>query len=133
MPFLDTSINNFYLRYPGQTYYFPRFGNKSLLGGLNDLGNLGTALRDLGDAAAAKALYERALKIKKQHYGAQHPEVAITLCNLGAALATLGDLKAAAATLSRALRNFQRTYADTHPYIQSAKKALQTIKERLPR
>ena len=47
------------------------------------LNNLGNAYGDLGDYQKQKDFLERCLKIKEQHYGAEHPEVAMTLNNLG--------------------------------------------------
>ena len=46
---------------------------------------------DLGDAARAKELYERALAIQEAAYGADHVEAATTLNNLGAAYHSMDE------------------------------------------
>ena len=45
----------------------------------------------IGNAAMAKGLLERALKIDEKHFGPEHPSTGITLANLGLAYGNLGD------------------------------------------
>ena len=56
------------------------------------LGNLAGVLRQMGDYDQAKALYERALAVKQNHYGQDHVQVAITLGNLAGVLSRYGRL-----------------------------------------
>ena len=67
------------------------------------LTNLGSAHADLGDAARAKELHERALAIQEAAYGADHVNVAPTLGNLGIAYQELGDAARAKELYERAL------------------------------
>ena len=54
-------------------------------------------LRQMGDYDQAKALYERALAVKQNHYGQDHVQVAITLGNLAGVLSDMGDYEQAKA------------------------------------
>eukprot|EP00937_MAST-01D_sp_MAST-1D-sp2_P002609 g2609.t1 len=73
--------------------------------------------RDLGDAAKAKTLLERALAIEEAAYRADHQEVAITLGNLGTACFKLGDAAEAKALLERALAIKEAAYGADHPQV----------------
>ena len=70
---------------------FPSVNSAFLCLSITILHNLGGAHGALGDYGAQKDLLERALKIKEQHLGTDHPEVAGTLHNLGNAHVALGD------------------------------------------
>ena len=59
------------------------------------LGSLAGVLRNLGDYEAAKEGYQKALEIKKKHYGEDHVYYATTLGNLCSVLRDLGDYEAA--------------------------------------
>jgi hypothetical protein len=48
----------------------------------------GCSIKDLGDAAGARPLIERALAIDEKTYGPEHPFVATSLSNLGTVLNT---------------------------------------------
>jgi len=54
------------------------------------LNNLAAILRDLGDAAGARPLAERALVITEAAYGPNHLQVTFDLNNLAAILRDLG-------------------------------------------
>jgi tetratricopeptide (TPR) repeat protein len=70
--------------------------------------NLGNALQDLGEVAAARDCYERALAIDEQALGPEHPELAIDLNNLGLAQWDLGEYATARVRLERALVIYDR-------------------------
>ena len=65
---------------------------------------LGYHLHAVADYAAARAAFERALRILEKHLGEEHPDVATVVNNLGLALRALGDLAGAKACCERALR-----------------------------
>ena len=79
------------------------------------LNNLGLALQDLGELAAARAAYARALAIAEATYGPSHPEVAIRVNNLGSVLRDSGELAAARAAYERAVQIFQTFLGVEHP------------------
>jgi nucleoside phosphorylase/tetratricopeptide (TPR) repeat protein len=81
------------------------------------LGNLGILAREQGDLAGAKALQERALRIKEKAYGPEHPAVASTLGNLGLLAQDQGDLAGARALQERALRIEEKAYGPDHPAV----------------
>jgi amino acid adenylation domain-containing protein len=64
--------------------------------------NFGVLLDRRGDGDAAQALLRRALAIRRELFGDEHPEVALTLHNLGVALAGLGRDREAIGMLRRA-------------------------------
>ena len=64
---------------------------------------LGYHLRMVGDYAAAKPYYVRALAINEEVLGAKHPATALSLNNLGALLDDMGDLAEAKLYYERAL------------------------------
>jgi tetratricopeptide (TPR) repeat protein len=65
-----------------------------------DLGNIST---ELGDYAAARDYYLRALAIRRQAFGEAHPEVAYSLNNLGNVFERLGGYSAARDYFEQAL------------------------------
>ena len=81
---------------------FSRGKNIALKGKGKIVNNLGSVLKDLGDLIGAKEQYERALKIKEQVYGPDHPAVAITVNNIGTVLNDLGDSEGARKCFMRA-------------------------------
>jgi len=64
-------------------------------------------LEDQGDLAAAKAAYERALKIDEVAFGSDHPNVARDVNNLGSVLQAQGDLSGANAAFAGGKRPFR--------------------------
>ena len=82
------------------------------------LSNLAAVLQDLGDAAGARPLLERALTIDEAVLGPDHPNVAIRLSNLAVVLQDLGDAAEARPLLERALamdRGDVRAGPSEHP------------------
>ena len=75
-----------------------------------------TPAERLGDhnKITSKDLLERALKIKEQHFGEDHFEVAITLVNLGNANGELGDHKKKKDLLERALEIEEKHFGEEH-------------------
>ena len=76
-------------------------------------------MRDLGQVTGAKPLYERALAIKKQHYGEEHVVTAISRFNLGLTLLDLNEAEAALELARQAKHIFDGYYPDDHPYRQN--------------
>ena len=80
-----------------------------------------------GRPQAEEDLLERALRINEQHYGKEHPEVAITVFNLGRAHDDLGDLRRAKELVERA---FKIWVEHGHPYAEQAQRRLQRWRRR---
>ncbi len=76
---------------------------------------LGLHLDMIGDYAAARPLYERALAIREQVLGRDHPHTASSLNNLAALLEATGDYAAARPLLERALAITEQVLGRTHP------------------
>ena len=92
---------------------------------LLNLGNVHGALGDLG-RLSQKELLGRALiqsspqqflKIRDQHFGPHHPEVAATLNNLGNAHVALGDHRAKKEVLERVLKIEEQHFGADHPEV----------------
>ncbi len=64
---------------------------------------------------AAKPLHERALKVREQTLGRDHPDTAISLNNLAVLLQDSGDLEGAQTLCERALNIRQRVLGANHP------------------
>jgi Tfp pilus assembly protein PilF len=79
------------------------------------LNNLGYYFDTIADYAAARAHYERALRLDEATFGPDHPKVAIVVNNLGTVSHDEGDLPAAQAYLERALRIYEQTLGMEHP------------------
>jgi tetratricopeptide (TPR) repeat protein len=82
-----------------------------------DLNNLAMILQDLGDAAGAKPLAERALRLDEASYGPDHTVVATALNNLATILRDLGDVAGAKPLAERALRIAESSYGPDHPVV----------------
>ncbi len=67
--------------------------------------------------AAADAFGRRALALKENTFGPDHPEVARTLGNLGNVARKQGDLSGARQLLERALRIKEQSYGPGHPEV----------------
>jgi tetratricopeptide (TPR) repeat protein len=75
---------------------------------------VGRYLLSRGEFAAAREQLERALRLKEEAYGPDHPQVARTLGNLGYVLAELRELPAAREQMERALHIEEATYGPDH-------------------
>ncbi len=67
-------------------------------------------LRDLGELASARSLFEKALEIRKKHLGDNNSDTGQVQNNLGLILRDQGDLKAAGGYFELALSIFERVY-----------------------
>jgi tetratricopeptide (TPR) repeat protein len=76
---------------------------------------LGYYLNQIGDLAMARPYLERALRIREQVLGAEHPDTATSLNNLGSLLQDLGDLAGAHPYYERALRINEQVLGGEHP------------------
>jgi tetratricopeptide (TPR) repeat protein len=81
----------------------------------------------LGELAAARAAYERALAIGEATYGPSHPTVATDVNNLGMILRDLGELAAARAAYERAVQIFQTFLGAEHPSTKIAQAHLDAV------
>ena len=81
----------------------------------------------VGSYAAARPYYERALAIRQQALGADHPATARSLNNLGALLDTMGDYAAARPYYERALAIFERKLGPNHPTTQIVRNNLAAL------
>ena len=75
--------------------------------------NVATVLKYQGEQA--KEYHERALAIRRQTLGPQHPDVASSYHNLASVLGDQGDLKQAKEYHERALAIRQQTLEPQHP------------------
>ena len=76
---------------------------------------LGYYLRMVGDYAAARPLFERALAIREQVLGPDHPDTALSLNNLALLLRDQGDYAAARPLYERALAIREQARGPDHP------------------
>jgi len=79
------------------------------------LHDIGFVLSQLGEYAKQKQLFERALKIKEAHYGADHSSTNISLANLSTAYLSLGEYEKAKQLLERVLIIRETHYGADHP------------------
>jgi tetratricopeptide (TPR) repeat protein len=91
--------------------------------------NLGAHLNALADHAAAKAAYERALRIDEAVFGPDHPEVATDVNNLAFLYKEMGDKLTARQLWERALAILEKFLPPGHPYIGIVKRALADLDE----
>jgi len=76
---------------------------------------LGSHLHTIGDYAAARSYFERALAIREQVLGPEHPATATSLSNLGVLLQDQGDYAAARPYYERALAIREQVLGPEHP------------------
>lgn len=76
--------------------------------------NVATALDYLGRHAEALVEYEKAISLKREFLGSEHPAVANALYNMGNSTAKLGDLEAGVSLHREALEIRLRTLGETH-------------------
>ena len=81
------------------------------------LTNFATANRKAGAPERVPALFERALKIREQAFGAVHPDVADTLDRLGEFLAESGDYAGARPVYERVLGISETVHGPDHPHV----------------
>jgi serine/threonine protein kinase/tetratricopeptide (TPR) repeat protein len=78
---------------------------------------IGTVYFNIGLYDRAAPLLEEALKIRRQLFGNQHPDVARTMTNLVQVLGEMGDLETAEALTREALAIRRQHYGAEHPEI----------------
>ena len=78
------------------------------------LHNLALLLRDQGDLAGARPLFERALAIREKVLGPEHPDTATSLSNLAGLLRDQGDLAGARPLHERALAIREKVQGPEH-------------------
>jgi eukaryotic-like serine/threonine-protein kinase len=78
---------------------------------------LGTVYFDLGDRTRAEAMHRRALDLRKELYGNEHPDIADSLHNLGDVLAGNGNYSEAEALHREALAMRQKLFGAEHPQV----------------
>ncbi len=76
---------------------------------------LGYHLQMIGDYPGARPYFERALAIREQALGPEHPDIANSLNNLGSLLYAQGDLAGARPYLERALAIRETALGPAHP------------------
>ena len=79
--------------------------------------NLGNHLMDLSEYEGARSATEKALKIDKEVFGPDHPNVAIRVNNLGIVLRDLGDFQEAKNCFERAIRIEEKVHGQDHPQV----------------
>ena len=85
----------------------------------------------LGETRQAVSFFERALAIREQVYGPNHPDVAKTLVGLGAAWGDLGDARKAVSHLERALAIYKQAHGPNHPDVAMTLRVLELIRRDL--
>jgi CHAT domain-containing protein len=95
------------------------------------LGNLAVVEAETGKYTDAKASYRRALSLKEQATGKEHPSYAATAVNYATLLADLGETRAACSTLKAAASTLERLYGAGHPKTQHAKVTLAMVSDQL--
>jgi tetratricopeptide (TPR) repeat protein len=88
------------------------------------LHNLGSIAYRRGQIDAAEQHLARALDLKEDLLGPDHPELAATLNNLGLVRHTRGDLANARAMYQRAITILERTVDPTHPTLKRCRAKL---------
>src|SRR5262249_21839675 len=73
-----------------------------------------------GISTLARRLLERAVRLREELYGAEHPDGATTLTRLAFVMCELGQAPTARVALERALRIFRATRLPDHPDIGAA-------------
>lgn len=97
---------------------------------LTVLRNEGIALRNLGRADEALALFDRTLEISRRMYGEDHPRTALALDDSGLALSDLGRVEEARARLAAAFAVYLAKSGADHPRTVAAAKALVRLAEK---
>jgi serine/threonine-protein kinase len=74
-------------------------------------------LKDMGRYEEAKAWHERALSIREQALGPDHPDVAMSLNDLAVVLRQMGRYEEAKALYERALSIWEKALGPDHPHV----------------
>ncbi|HVZ71650.1 MAG TPA: tetratricopeptide repeat protein, partial [Polyangia bacterium] len=82
--------------------------------------NEANAALEMGDAKAARGLYERAIAIKTAALGPEHPDVAVSLNSYGNTLHELGADEDGLKALARAAAIFERAYGPGNRFVAMA-------------
>jgi tetratricopeptide (TPR) repeat protein len=90
------------------------------------LNEVGIYLGRRAEDQAARQQHERALRIREEVFGPDHPDVAISLVNLGGVLVSLGDREGARDHLQRALTILEAAYGRDHPDVGTTLAGLAT-------
>ena len=77
-----------------------------------------------GDYDAALEYYNKALDIRKQVLGENHPDTATSYNNIGAVYLRKGDYDAALENYNKAKVVLEQILPNTHPYILSIKRSI---------
>ena len=80
------------------------------------LHNFALLLRDQGDFAGARPLFERALAICERTRGADHPDTNIVRCNLSRLLLRIGHPTEALSLGETALTGFEKVLGQNHRF-----------------
>lgn len=91
------------------------------------LNEMGIYSRNRADYAQAKSFHQRALAIKEEAFGKNHPQVALYVNNLGSVLQDLGDLAGAKAHFERALAILREFLGDEHPNTKIVRGNLESL------
>jgi tetratricopeptide (TPR) repeat protein len=86
------------------------------------LNEAGYYLKERGRYREAEPLYQRALEIKEQQLGAQHPHTAGSLNNLASLYHAQGNYELAEPLLRRAISILEQTLGDEHPNTQTGRR-----------
>lgn len=84
------------------------------------LHNRGALSQSAGDPVRPEKLYIKALQMKEDILGPEHPELALTLNNLGLYYKSMGRLGAARPFYARALAILEKTLGSSHPDVGTA-------------
>ncbi len=85
----------------------------------------------MGDLAAARPYYERALAIRERVLGPDHPDTAYSCNNQGTLFAYEGNFDEAVALVRRALAIFEKALGPQHPLTRQTRDNLAAIEEAL--
>lgn len=89
--------------------------------------NLGAVCVAQGRLAEARALYVRAIEIKRARLGDRHPDLAISLHNLAALLDRIGERARAVQLLREAMTIFEQRLDPCHPHRQRCQARLSSL------
>jgi tetratricopeptide (TPR) repeat protein len=84
-------------------------------------------MQEMGDMAAARSGFERALEIETTAYGPSHPRLAETLNSLAALLALQGSIEEARAGYQRSLDILTASLPPRHPRVLAVRKHLSDL------
>jgi tetratricopeptide (TPR) repeat protein len=85
-----------------------------------------------GKYTEAEALYQRALKMREQVLGPQHPDVANSLNNLAWLYSALGKYAEAEPLYQRALKICEQVLGPDHPHSVTCRNNLAALRQVFP-